>query len=256
MTYALSDSAAMFQRNMTHLRRNPTAIMVSVLIPVFLLLLFVGVFRALGQAATTGGGDYIDYLVPGILLMTIAYGVQSTTLAVNQDMTEGVIQRFRTMAIAPSSVMTGHVLAAVIRTLVSVALVLGVSLALGFRPDAGPLEWLAVLGIVTLMTLALAWLSVAVGLAAPTVDSTGGFLIIIQLLPFISSAFVPTETMSGAVRWFASNQPFTVMIDAIRALFSGAPVGSDGWVSVAWSVGLTLAGYVWARRAFRRIRVR
>ncbi|GAA0229042.1 ABC transporter permease [Cryptosporangium japonicum] len=255
MTYALSDSLTMFQRNITHLRRNPTAIMVSVLIPVFLLLLFVGVFRALGQAAS-GDGEYIDYLVPGILLMTIAYGVQSTTLAVNQDMTEGVIQRFRTMAIAPSSVLTGHVLAAVIRTLVSVALVLGVSLALGFRPDAGPLDWLAVLGLVTLMSVALAWLSVAVGLAAPTVDSTGGFLIVIQLLPFISSAFVPTDTMSGAIRWFAENQPFTVLIDTIRALFSGAAVGSDGWVAVAWCIGLTLVGFGWARAAFRKIRVR
>ncbi|WP_035858107.1 ABC transporter permease [Cryptosporangium arvum] len=255
MTYALSDSATMFQRNIKHLLRNPTAIMVSVLIPVFLLLLFVGVFRALGQAAA-GDGEYIDYLVPGILLMTIAYGVQSTTLAVNQDMTEGVIQRFRTMAIAPSSVLTGHVLAALVRTLVSIALVLGVSLALGFRPDAGPLDWLAVLGLVTLMSLALAWLSVAVGLAAPTVDSTGGFLIIIQLLPFISSAFVPTDTMSGAIRWFAENQPFTVLIDAIRALFSGAAVGSDGWVAVAWCVALTLVGYGWSRAAFRKIRVR
>lgn len=255
MTYALSDSATMFQRNIKHLLRNPTAIMVSVLIPVFLLLLFVGVFRALGQAAS-GDGEYIDYLVPGILLMTIAYGVQSTTLAVNQDMTEGVIQRFRTMAISSSSVLTGHVLAAVIRTLVSIALVLGVSLALGFRPDAGPLDWLAVLGLVTLMSVALAWLSVAVGLAAPTVDSTGGFLIIIQLLPFISSAFVPTDTMSGAIRWFAENQPFTVLIDTIRALFSGGAVGSDGWVAVAWCVGLTLVGFVWSRAAFRKIRVR
>lgn len=254
LTYTLSDSATMFRRNTKHVLRYPSVLMVSVLVPVLMLLLFVGVFRALGQALS--GGDYIDYIVPGILLMTIAYGVQSTTLAVNRDMTEGIIQRFRTMAIAPASVMTGHVLAAVCRTLVSIVLVIGVSVALGFRSDADALGWLGVLGLLVLMSLALTWLAVAVGLAAPNAEATGGFLLIVQLLPFVSSAFVPTETMSGAVRWFAENQPFSPIMDTIRALFLGTPVGNDGWIAIAWCVALILAGYLWSRVAFRRIAVR
>jgi len=255
LTYTLSDSATMFRRNTRHALRYPSVLLVSVLIPVLLLLLFVGVFRALGQSVPDGG-DYIDFVVPGILLMTIAYGAQSTTLAVNRDMTEGIIQRFRSMAISPSSVLTGHVLAAVVRTLVSLTLVVAVSVALGFRSDADVLAWLAALGIVVLMSLALAWLSVGAGLAAPNVESTGGFLILVQLLPFVSSAFVPTDTMSGAVRWFAANQPFSVMIDAIRALLLGTPIGNDGWIAVAWCLALTLVGYLWSRASFRKATVR
>lgn len=255
LNYTLRDSATMFRRNTKHAVRYPGVLLVAVLVPVLLLLLFVGVFRALGEAVS-GGGDYIDFLVPGILLMTVAYGVQSTTMAVNRDMTEGIIQRFRTMAIAPGSVMTGHVLAAVTRTLVSVTLVIAISLALGFRSDAGILAWLGTLGIVVLMALALTWLAVAVGLAAPNLEATGGFLVIVQMLPFISSAFVPTDTMSGAVRWFAANQPFSVMIDAIRALLLGTPVGNDGWIAVAWCLVLMLAGYLWARASFRKMAVR
>ncbi|GAA3392592.1 ABC transporter permease [Cryptosporangium minutisporangium] len=250
LSLTVRDSVTMLRRNTRHLQRYPAVVLVSTVIPVMLLLLFVGVFGALGE--TVPGGDYIDYLAPGVLIMTIGYGSSSTAQAVNRDMTEGIIQRFRTMAIARSAVLTGHVLAALLRTVVSLVLALVVAGLLGFRPDAGLLEWLAIAGLLVLMTFALSWLAVAVGLAAPNVEGTTGFLLAVQLLPFLSSAFVPTESMSGAVRWFAENQPFTPMIDTLRALLLGTEVGSDGPIAVAWCVGFTLVGYLWARAAFRR----
>ncbi|TQS46948.1 ABC transporter permease [Cryptosporangium phraense] len=253
--YALSDSATMVRRSLTHVLRYPITVVVSVGVPVLMLLLFVGVFRALGQSLAAGQ-DYIDYIVPGVLLMTVAYGCQSTTMSVNQDKTEGIILRFRTMAISSSAVLTGHVVAAVARTLVSLALVLGVSVALGFRPQAGALGWLAAIGVLVLLVLALTWLAVATGLTAPTAEGTAGFTLLVQLLPFVSSAFVPTDTMSGGVRWFAANQPFSPIIEAIRGFLLGTPVGSDGWIAVGWCVGLTLVGYLWARSAFRKVPVR
>ncbi|MFI5954433.1 ABC transporter permease [Cryptosporangium sp. NPDC051539] len=258
LTYAVSDSATMVRRSLRHVLRYPITVVISVGVPVLMLLLFVGVFRALGQSLATGADslDYIDYIVPGVLLMTVAYGCQSTTMSVNQDMTEGIILRFRTMAVPGAAVLTGHVVAAVARTLVSLGLVLGVSVALGFRPDAGVFGWLAAIGLLVLLVLALTWLAVAVGLTAPTPEGTAGFTLLVQLLPFVSSAFVPTDTMSGGVRWFAANQPFSPIIDAIRAFLLGTPAGSDGIVAVAWCAGLMLAGFLWSRAAFRRIPVK
>jgi ABC-2 type transport system permease protein len=198
------------------------------------------------------GAKYIDYVLPGILLMSVGYGASSTAQAVNRDMTEGIIDRFRTMAIVRSSVLTGHVVGALLRTLVSAVLLVGVALLMGYRSHADAAEWLAAAGLVALLTIALSWLAVAVGLAAGNVEGTSGFALLVQLLPFVSSAFVPTGTMSTGVRWFAHNQPFTPVIDSLRGLLIGTPIGHSGLIAVAWCVGLTLAGFLWAGALFRR----
>jgi ABC-2 type transport system permease protein len=255
LSLAARDSATMLRRSLLHTVRYPVTIVVSLAVPALLLLLFVGVFGGAlgaGLGAAPTGGKYIDYVLPGILLMSVGYGASSTTLAVNRDMTEGIIARFRTMAISRGSVMTGHVVAALIRTLVSAALLVGVALLMGYRSSANADSWLAAAGLVALLTLGLSWLAVAIGLAAPNAEGTSGFTLIVQLLPFISSAFVPTGTMNGAVRWFAHNQPFTPVIDTLRGLLTGAPIGHAGIIAVAWCVGLAVLGYLWAGAQFRR----
>ena len=255
LTYAARDSATMLRRSLLHTVRYPVTIIVSLAVPALLLLLFVGVFGGAlgaGLGAVPSGGKYIDYVVPGILMMTVGYGASSTSQSVNKDMTEGIIARFRTMAISRSSVLTGHVAGALIRTVISAVLLIGVALLMGFRSSASAGQWLAVAGLVVLLTLALNWLAVAVGLAAGTIEGTSGFALLVQLLPFVSSAFVPTGTMSGGVRWFAHNQPFTPIIDTLRGLLTGTPIGHSGIVAVAWCVGLSLVGYLWAAMLFKR----
>ncbi|NMO52301.1 ABC transporter permease [Actinoplanes sp. TBRC 11911] len=246
----MSDAMTMLRRNLRHTRRNPGAVIMTIGLPVLLLLLFVGVFG--GALRTGSGGDYIDYLVPGILLMTVGYGATTTAMAVNRDITTGVIARFRTMAIARTSVLTGHVLGSTIRTLLSAVLVVAVAVSLGFRPAADPARWLATVGLLALLTLALTWLGVAVGLAAKTAEGVAPFTLVVQVLPFLSSAFVPPESMSGPVRWFAGHEPFTPIIDTLRGLLLATPVGVDGILAVAWCAGLVVAGYLWARALFRR----
>jgi ABC-2 type transport system permease protein len=184
--------------------------------------------------------------------MTAAYGSSVTAQSINRDSTEGIIARFRTMAISPASVLNGHVISALARTLLSVALVIGVSIGLGFRPTADAGRWLAVAGVTALLVLALTWLAVPFGLAAKTAEGLSGFVLIVQLLPFISSAFVPPDQMSGSVRWFAAHQPFTPVIDTLRGLLTGTADGGTALVAVAWCVGIALAGYLWARVLFRR----
>lgn len=253
LTYAARDSATMLKRNLLHTVRYPVTLIVSLGVPAMLLLLFVGVFGgALGAGAVPAGAKYIDYVLPGILLMSVGYGASSTSQAVNRDMTEGIIDRFRTMAIVRSSVLTGHVVGALIRTLVSAVLLVGVALLMGYRSHAGVTAWLAAAGLVALLTIALSWLAVAVGLAAGNVEGTSGFALLVQLLPFVSSAFVPTGTMSTGVRWFAHNQPFTPVIDSLRGLLTGTPIGHSGLIAVAWCVGLTVVGFLWAGALFRR----
>ena len=254
-SYAVRDSATMLRRSLLHTVRYPVTIIVSLAVPAMLLLLFVGVFGGAlgaGVGATPSGGKYIDYVLPGILLMSVGYGASSTTLAVNRDMTEGIIGRFRTMAISRSSVLTGHVVAALIRTLVSAVLLVGVALLMGYRSSADAEKWLAAAGLVALLTFALSWLAVAIGLAAPNAEGTSGFTLIVQLLPFVSSAFVPTGSMNEGVRWFAHNQPFTPVIDALRGLLTGTPIGHSGLIAIAWCVGLTVLGYLWAGAQFRK----
>jgi ABC-2 type transport system permease protein len=220
-------------------------------VPVLLLLLFVGVFGAL-KSSLGAHASYIDYVMPGIIAMTAGYGSSVTAQAVNRDSTEGIIARFRTMAISPTSMLNGYIISALARTLVSAALVIAVSIGLGYRPTADVGRWLAAAGVVILLVLALTWLAVPFGLAAKTAEGLTGFVLIVQLLPFISSAFVPTGQMSGSVRWFAEHEPFTPVIDTLRGLLTGGPIGSNGITAVAWCAGLALAGYVWARVLSRR----
>lgn len=249
----MSDAVTMLRRNTKHALRNPSAVIMTIAMPVLLLLLFVGVF---GGALTVGplprGGDYIDYLVAGILLMTVGYGSTTTALAVNSDMTVGIIDRFRTMAIARASVLTAHVVVSTVRALVSAVLVVGVALLLGFRPTGDPVRWLAVVGLLALVALALNWLAVAIGLLARTPEGTSPFVLVVQVLPFLSSAFVSPDTMSAPVRWFAAHEPFTPITDALRSLLLDTPVEDSGVLAVAWCVGLALAGYLWSRALFRR----
>jgi ABC-2 type transport system permease protein len=251
----MTDSMTMVRRDLLHTLRNPSAIIMTIGLPVVLLLLFVGVFggtlnAGFGAARTTG--DYIDYVVPGVLIMTVGYGATTTALAVNRDMTAGIIARFKTMAISRTAVLTGHVVGSSARTLISSVLVVAVALALGFRPDAG--GWLGAAGLLVLLTVAMTWLGVAVGLAAPTAEGTGPFTLVTQLLPFLSSAFVPPDAMSGAVRWFSAHEPFTPIIDCLRGLLLGGPVGHDGVLAVAWCLVLAAIGYAWALRLFTKDR--
>src|SRR5215467_13539461 len=203
MAFAVRDSATMTRRSLRHVLRYPVTLVVAVGVPVLLLLLFIGVFGALKAGLGTGSHvSYIDYVMPGIIVMTAGYGSSVTAQAVNRDSTEGIIARFRTMAISPASVLNGHVVSALARTLVSAALVTRVAIGLGFRPTADAGRWLAAAGLTALLVLALTWLAVPFGLAAKTAEGLSGFTLIVQLLPFISSAFVPPDQMSGAVRWF------------------------------------------------------
>jgi ABC-2 type transport system permease protein len=249
----MSDAMTMLRRNVRHTRRNPSAMIMTIGLPVLLLLLFVGVFGGALRGGSGGsGGGYIDYLVPGILLMTVGYGATTTAMAVNRDITTGIIARFRTMAISRTSVLTGHVLGSTIRTLVSAVLVMGVAVALGFRPAADPVRWLGTIGLLALLTVALTWLGVAVGLGAKTAEGVAPFTLVVQVLPFLSSAFVPPGSMSGPVRWFAGHEPFTPIIDTLRGLLLATPIGIDGVVAIVWCAGLALTGYLWARALFRR----
>jgi ABC-2 type transport system permease protein len=253
MAFAVRDSATMTRRSLRHVLRYPVTMVVSVGVPVLLLLLFIGVFGALKAGIATGSHvSYIDYVLPGIIVMTAGYGSSVTAQAVNRDSTEGIIARFRTMAISPASVLNGHVVSALARTLVSAALVAGVAIGLGFRSTAGAGRWLAAAGVTVLLVLALTWLAVPFGLAAKTAEGLSGFILIVQLLPFISSAFVPPGQMSGPVRWFAAHQPFTPVIDTLRGLLTGTPSGGTVLAAVLWCAGLALAGYLWARALSRR----
>jgi len=253
LTFAVRDSVTMTRRSLRHVLRYPVTLVVAVAVPVLLLLLFVGVFGALKASLGAGShGSYIDYLMPGIIVMTAAYGSSVTAQSVNRDSTEGIIARFRTMAISPASVLNGHVASALARTLVSVALVIGVAIGLGFRPTADVGQWLAAAGVTALLVLALTWLAVPFGLAAKTAEGLSGFILIVQMLPFISSAFVPPDQMSGPVRWFAAHQPFTPVIDALRGLLTGTPDGGTVLTAVVWCVGVALAGYLWAQALSRR----
>jgi ABC-2 type transport system permease protein len=253
LAFAVRDSATMTRRSLRHVLRYPVTLVVSVAVPVLLLLLFVGVFGALKAGLGAGShASYINYVMPGIIVMTAAYGCSVTAQSVNRDSTDGIIARFRTMAISPSSVLNGHVASALARTLVSAALVIGVAIGLGFRPTADAGRWLAAAGLTALLVLALTWLAVPFGLAAKTAEGLSGFILIVQLLPFISSAFVPPGQMSGPVRWFAAHQPFTPIIDTLRGLLTGTPSGGTGLAAVAWCIGLALAGYLWARILSRR----
>ena len=256
MTHALQDSATMLRRNLRHALRYPVSAAVTVGLPLTFLLLFVFVFGdtlGAGLAGVSGDrGDYLDYVTPGILVLTIAGAAQGVAISVAMDMTEGIVARFRTMAIARASVLTGHVLGSLIQTAIALVIVLAVALALGFDPNAGPLDWLALAGLLTLVTLAVTWLAVAFGLVTDNVETASNLPLLLFLLPFLGSGFVPTDSMPAAMRWFAENQPFTPIMETVRGLLMGTPIGSSGVLAVAWSVGGGFAAYLWAKRLYNR----
>lgn len=249
-THALSDTRILTGRSLTHILRSPDTIVTTVVTPVALMLIFVYVF---GGAIDTGSAtSYVDYMLPGILLITIASGIAYTAYRLFQDLQRGVVDRFQSMPIGRSSVLWAHVLTSLFANLVSVALVIGVALVMGFRTGASVLAWLAVLGILALVTLALTWVAVIAGLSAKTVDGASAFSYPLIFLPFVSSAFVPTETMPTPVAWFAEHQPMTSVVDTIRALFVQQPVGDEIWVALAWIVGILTVAQLAASALYRR----
>ena len=259
---AVTDSMTMLRRQLRHMLRYPSMTVLLVGTPVVILLLFVNVFGGtLGaglpaSVAGSGRAAYLDYVTPGILLLTMAATAQGTAISVAMDMTEGIIARFRTMPIARASVLTGHVLGSVIQAVLAVVVVLAVELALGFRPDASVVEWVAVAGLVVLVAFALTWLCVALGLVSKSVETASNTPMFLLLLPFLGSGFVPTDSMPAGLRWFAEHQPFTPITETLRGLLSGTPIGTDGIVSVAWCVVIALGSYLWARRQLARRPVR
>jgi ABC-2 type transport system permease protein len=257
LTYTLSDSRVMLRRNLKHQLRYPSVTLMLVGLPVVLLLLFVYVFGGqlgAGLGAHQGRTAYLDYVVPGLLLVTVTAVVQGTSIMVAMDMTGGIIDRFRTMAIARASVLTGHVLGSLMQTLVALAVLLGVAFGLGFRTTVGPLGWLAAIGILALFALAMIWLAVALGLASKSVETASNTPMILFLLMFLSSAFVRTQTMPEGLRQFAEYQPFSPVVDTVRGLLTNAPLGDNAIAAIAWSVGIALAAYLWATRLYDRRR--
>ena len=252
----LTDSATMLRRQLRHMLRYPSVTVLLAGIPVIFLLLFVYVFGGTLGAGLTGvhGGRraYLDYLVPGIILFTAMSAAQGTALSVAMDMTEGIVARFRTMAIARASVLAGHVLGSVIQALASIACVLAVALALGFRATADPLRWLAALGLLVLASFALTWFAVALGLVSDSVETASNLPMFLMLLPFLSSGFVPTASMPAGLRWFARYEPVTPVTETVRGLLEGTPVGNNAVLALAWCAGIALLSYRWARRLYRR----
>jgi len=247
--YFFNDMGVMLERSMRHILRSMDTIITVVITPIAMMLLFVYV---LGGAIKTGTDNYVNYLLPGILLMAIASGIAYTAFRLFTDVQRGIFERFHSMPIARTSPLWGHVLTSVVSNAISVVVIILVALLMGFRSSAGVLSWLAVAGILALFTIALTWIAAIAGLSAKTVDGASAFSYPLIFLPFISSAFVPTETMPTVVRAFAENQPVTSIVNAIRALLSRQPVGNDIWVALAWCVGITLVAYIFAMRAYKK----
>jgi ABC-2 type transport system permease protein len=263
-TYAARDSMTMLRRNLKHQLRYPTVTFFVIGIPVVFLLLFVYAFGGTLGAGLGGSGldiptgdrsDYVNYVAPGILLLGVAGGAQGTAISIAMDMTEGIIARFRTMAIFRPSVLVGHVVGSVIQSTVALSVVVGVALLVGFRPNATALEWVATAAVLTMTAVALTWLSAALGLVSKSVESASNLPMPLMLLPFLGSGFVPTDSMPEALRWFADHQPFTPIIETVRGLLTGTEIGSSAIQAVAWCVGIAAVGYVWATRLFNRERV-
>jgi ABC-2 type transport system permease protein len=244
-----SDMSVMLERSMRHILRSMDTIITVLITPIAMMLLFVYVF---GGAIQTGTDSYVNYLLPGILLMAIASGIAYTSYRLFMDMQRGIFERFHSMPIAHSAPLWGHVLTSMISNAISVVVIILVALLIGFRSQAGLLSWLAVAGILALFTLALTWVAVIAGLSAKSVDGAGAFAYPLIFLPFISSAFVPTASMPPVVRAFAENQPVTSIVNAIRSLLAEQPVGNDIWIALAWCFGILIVAYVFAMRAYKR----
>jgi ABC-2 type transport system permease protein len=256
LSYTMADSATMLRRNLRHMVRYPTVILFVIGIPVVFMLLFVYVFGGTlgaGLGEVSGGRtEYANYLAPGILVLTVAGGGQGTAISIAMDMSEGIIARFKTMAISRGSVLTGHVLGTMLQSMLGLAVVFGVALLVGFRPEANPVEGVAVVAVLVMMALALTWFCVACGLVSKSVETASNLPMPLLLLPFLGSGFAPTDSMPSAVRWFADHQPFTPFTETLRGLLVGSEIGSDGIVTVVWCVAITLLSYLWARSLYNR----
>lgn len=245
--YFLRDTKTLLGRSLRHILRSPDTIITTAVTPIVMLLMFVYVF---GGAIETGGDRYVNYLLPGILLITVASGVAYTALRLYTDLSGGIVERFQSMPIARSAVLWAHVLTSLIANLISLLVVVLVALAIGFRSGAGVLAWFGVLGIIVLFTLALTWLAVIAGLGAKSPDGAGAFAYPLLFLPFVSSAFVPTEGMPGPVRWFAEHQPVTSIVNTLRNLYADRPLENDLWSALAWCAGLLVVAWVLAVRTY------
>jgi ABC-2 type transport system permease protein len=254
LNYAVADSATMLRRNLRHMQRYPALTGIVLGMPVVFLLIFVYVFGGTlgaGLGHPVGGrAAYLGFVTPGILVLTIAAAAQATAVTVAMDMTTGIIARFRTMSIARVSVLTGHVLGSMIQSLLGVAVVIGLAFAIGFRSAASPLAWLAAVGLLALTALALTWLTVAMGLAAKSVETASNTPMFLLLLPFLGSGFVPTSSLPAGLRWFAEYQPFTPVTTAVRQLLDGGAVGDNAVIAIAWGAGVALGAYLWARHVY------
>lgn len=248
-THFLADTTVLLGRSMRHIFRSVDTIITTAITPIALMLLFVYVF---GGAIMGETENYVNYLLPGIMLIAIASGIAYTALRVFTDMSSGIFERFQSMPIARSSVLWAHVLTSLAANGLSLVIIVLIALLMGFRTSASVLEWLAVIGILALFTLALTWIAIIAGMAAKSVDGATGFSYPLIFLPFISSAFVPTETMPGPVRAFAENQPVTSIVNTIQDLFAGQPVGSGIWVALGWCVGILAVAYAFAMMTYRR----
>lgn len=243
-----TDSAIMLRRNVKHTLRSPVALFNAILFPIVLMLMFVYVF---GDAFSVGV-DYIDYAVPGMLMMTLGYGLSATSTAVSSDMTKGIINRFKVMDVSRGAVLTGHVVSTVVRTVLALAAIIGVAFLMGFSPNATFAQWLAMIGVLVLATFGVSWLTVALGLAAKTPESAGFATVPLIMLPFFSSAIVPADKMGPGIREFAKYQPFTPIIESVRGFLNGTPSTGYTMAAIAWSVGIAVVGYVWARAKFNQ----
>ncbi|GIH93395.1 ABC transporter permease [Planobispora siamensis] len=244
----LADSSTMMRRNFRHTMRNPLTLLNAIIMPIFVMFLMVYV---LGDAFSVGV-DYADYATPGLIIMTICYGIGPTATAVNSDMTTGFINRLRVMDVSRAAVLNAHVISTVLRTLVAIAFVVGVAFLMGFRPSASFPQWLGAIGIVVLTALAISWLTVAAGLSAKSPEGAGILGVPLMLLPFLSSAFAPADRMGPGARQFAEYQPFTPIIETLRGLLNGTPSTGTAITAIAWCAGLSLAGYLWARASFTK----
>lgn len=252
---ATGDTATMLRRNLRHMLRYPSMTLLIIGVPVLILLAFVYIFGgtlAAGLGAAGGRNAYVDYVTPGIILIALAGVSQGTAVSVAMDMTEGIITRFRTMAISRASILTGHVVGSMIQMLLGTAALIVVALLVGFRPTAGLVEWIQAVGVIAMAGLALTWLSVALGLVSKSVETASNLPMFLMVLPFLGSGFVPTDSMPSAVRWFAEYQPFTPIMDTLRGLLMGTPIGNSAVLAVVWCAGLALVGYIWSRRLYER----
>ncbi len=244
-----TDSVVMLRRNFKYSVRNPVTVFNAILMPIILMLMFVYVF---GDAFNVGGGTYINYATPGMLMLALVYGLSATAVAVSSDMTKGIINRFKVMDVPRGAVLTGHVVSTMVRTVVALVAIVGVAFLFGFRPSASFPQWLAAIGVLLLVVLAVSWLTVACGLAAKTQESAGFATVPLIMLPFFSSAIVPADKMGPGIREFAKYQPFTSIIESVRGFLTGAPNLGQTLAAIAWALGITIIGYTWARTTFNK----